>query len=145
MEHYLQPNFVQNCLTDMCSIHLTVIGICLTVITLLYSFIFSKRSELSSFSDELKSKLADPLIAQKHGQIIRYIQGLSSIIPKCFFTFLMSCVIWIVCWIDKMFVFPDIVTKTLLIVSLVGSFFELTICIYWGRLIYFQYKKDIDV
>lgn len=145
MEHYLQYNFVQNSLGDLCSIHLTVIGICITVITLLYSFIFSKRSELDSLSDALKNKVVEPLIAQKHGQIIRYIQNLSRIISKCYVALLMSCSIWIICWIDKMFLFTNFIRRTLFCVSILLTIIELCVCIYWCRLIYIQYKRDIDI
>lgn len=145
MEHYLQSNFIQNSLGDLCSIHLTVIGICFTIITLLYSFIFSKRSELDSLSDALKNKVVEPLVAQKHGQIIRYIKNLSGIISKCYVALLMSCGIWIICWIDKMFLFTNIIRRSVLLGSILLTIIEIIVCIYWCRLIYFQYKRDIDV
>lgn len=145
MEHYLQPEFVKNCLTDLCSIHLTIIGLCLTVFTLLYSFVFSKKSEISVYSEELKSKLVDPLIAQKYGQVKSYIQRLSNIICKCKYTLIMSTLIWCLCWIDKMFVFPSFWRYGILFISIISSLIELVMCIIWGRLIIKQYKIDINV
>lgn len=145
MEHYLQPEFVKNCLVDLCTIHLTIIGVCLTVFTLLYSFIFSKRAEISVYSDELKSKLVDPLIAQKYGQVKKYIKSLSKIISKCKYTLILSMLTWVLCWIDKMFIFPLFWKYGIFIIALILSLIELIICIIWGRLIIIQYNKDIDV
>ena len=145
MEHYLQPDFVKNCLVDLCAIHLTIIGVCLTVFTLLYSFIFSKRAEISVYSDELKSRLVDPLIAQKYGQVKRYIASLSNIIRKCKYTFILSILSWVLCWIDKMFIFPPFWKYGILVIALIISLIELIICTLWGRLLIIQYNKDKDV
>lgn len=145
MEPYLQPEFVKNCLTDLCSIHLTIIGLCLTIFTLLYSFIFSKKSEVSIYSEELKSKLVDPLVAQKYGQVKSYIQRLSIIICKCKYTLIMSIAIWVLCWIDKMFDFPTLWRYGILLFSIILSLIELVICIIWGRLIIKQYHVDLNV
>lgn len=145
MEQYLQPEFVKNFLIDLCSIHLTIIGVCLTIFTLLYSFIFSKRTELEVYSDALKSKMADPLIAQKYGQIVRYISGLTSIIQKCKYPIFLSCSIWIICWVDKMFIFPIPWRHGLLVFAIVASLIEALICGYWILLIMKQYHRDINI
>ena len=104
MEHFLKLNTLIESLSDLCSIHLAIIGICLTVFTLLYSFIFAKRSDLDAYSESLKSKLADPLIAQKYGQNVRYINKLKKVCHKCLIAFFSSCFLWIVSWIDKTFI-----------------------------------------
>lgn len=145
MVQYLRPDFIINCLSDLCAIHLTIIGICLTIFTLLYSFIFSKRTEISSYSDALKSKSVDPLIAQKYGQVKRYILDLSRIISKCKIAIIFSCVVWIICWINKMFIFTNFWKYGLFIIAILLSLVELSICIYWSRKILKQYHKDIDI
>lgn len=145
MEQYLQPEFVKNCLIDLCSIHLTVIGVCLTIFTLLYSFIFSKRSELEVYSDALKSKMVDPLVAQKYGQVKRYIDDLTKIIRKCKYPIFLSCLIWTICWLDKMFNFQVYWRHGLLIFAIVVSLLEVIICAYWIYLIIKQYNKDINI
>ena len=145
MEQYLQPDFVKNCLIDLCSIHLTIIGVCLTIFTLLYSFIFSKKTELEVYSDALKSKLVDPLVAQKYGQAMRYIVDLTKIIRKCKYPIILSCGIWIICWVDKMFTFNNFWRYGLLIIATAASLVEAIICGFWIFLIMKQYRRDVNI
>lgn len=143
MEPYLQPDFFKNCLADLCSIHLTIIGICLTIFTLLYSFIFSKRTEIANYSDALKTKNVDPLIAEKYGRTKRYIDDLSTIISKCKYAMISSIISWSICWIDKMFILPSLWKYGIFIAAIVISLCEIIFIGYWGWLIALQYHRDV--
>jgi len=58
-------SFINNCLSDLWSFHLVLIGISLSIFTLLYSFILNKRDELKSISEQIKSSGKNPSIEQK--------------------------------------------------------------------------------
>lgn len=145
MEHYLQPDFVKTCFSDLCSVHLTIVGICLSIFTLLYSFIFSKRTELSNYSESLKSKFVNPLIAQKYGQTKIYIQNLASIISKCKYALLLSCFIWLICWICKIFILPCMWKNIILSSAIILTLFEFCLSVFWLWKIAKQYHSDINI
>lgn len=145
MAPFLQSNFVNSCLTDLFTIHLTIIGVCFTIFTLLYSFIFTKRIELNSYSEELKSKLANPLVAQKYGQAKKYILKLATIISRCKYIFLLSSIACILSWFDKLFCLPDFWEKGILCFLILITLIEFILIIIWGYQLFVQYKKEVNV
>lgn len=52
-------------LTDLWTIYLTFSGILISIITLLYSFIMGKRSELELYVEQIKQGNIDPLLKKR--------------------------------------------------------------------------------
>ena len=89
---------VQDCLTDLWTLYLTFIGILLSIITLLYSFIFSKKEDLKLISEYIKIHGIGPIINQKKDFAISYICRLVRINRYCFGLLIFSILIDIICW-----------------------------------------------
>lgn len=89
-------DLAKDCLSDLWTLHLTFIGILLSLFTLLYSFILSKRDELKIIAEQIKLGDKSPLIIQKRKFSIAYIKRLVNINKQCFYIlsisiFLASC------------------------------------------------------
>ncbi len=91
-----QINIVLN---DLWNFHLTLFGIALSIFTLLYSFILSKRDELRSIAEQIKEGGKNPLIIQKESYAKKYINRLKKmndhILALILSTFSLSIVGWI--------------------------------------------------
>jgi hypothetical protein len=64
---------INDFLSDLWNFHLFLTGIGITVFTLLYSFILSKRGELYTISQQIKSKGIDPTLKQQESFAKKYI------------------------------------------------------------------------
>ena len=82
--------FVNNCLSDLWNFHLVLIGISLSIFTLLYSFILNKRDELKTISEQIKSNGKNPVIEQKERFAISYIRRLKKFNTNCLCIFIIS-------------------------------------------------------
>ena len=63
-EYTICVEFMQDCFSDLWTLYLTFIGILLSILTLLYSFIISKKDELKLIAEQIKLGGATPLINQ---------------------------------------------------------------------------------
>jgi len=89
-------SFINNCLSDLWSFHLILIGISLSIFTLLYSFILNKRGELKTISEQIKNSGKNPTIEQKERFAISYIRRLKKFNTNCLFIFIFST--FFCCW-----------------------------------------------
>ncbi len=64
---------ISDCFSDLWTLHLTFIGILLSLLTLLYSFILSKKDELKLVTEQIKLGDSSPLVIQKKNFAIAYI------------------------------------------------------------------------
>ena len=92
-------SFINNCLSDLWSFHLVLIGISLSIFTLLYSFILNKRDELKSISEQIKSSGKNPSIEQKERFAINYIRRLKKFNTNCLCVFIVSTFLCSWSWI----------------------------------------------
>ena len=83
-------SLINNCLSDLWSFHLVLIGISLSIFTLLYSFILNKRDELKVISEQIKSTGKNPTIEQKERFAINYILRLKKFNTNCLCVFIVS-------------------------------------------------------
>ena len=138
-------SFLKNCFGDLCSLHLAIIGIGFTIFTLLYSFIYGKRSELISLSDRLKHKGASPLVAQKFESCRQYIIRFSKINFKCGLVILASSFLWVFSWLGYRVLSTSWIIYTNFIVVFVLTFAECAFCFHFLFMLIKQYRKDINV
>ena len=85
-EYIICRELIQDCFSDLWTLYLTLIGILLSILTLLYSFIIGKKDELKLIAEQIKLDGATPLVNQRKNFAISYIRRLSGINQKCFFT-----------------------------------------------------------
>ncbi len=90
-EYTICVEFMQDCFSDLWTLYLTLIGILLSILTLLYSFIISKKDELKLIAEQIKLGGATPLINQRKSFAISYIRRLANINKKCFVKFFLLC------------------------------------------------------
>lgn len=53
-EYLIGRELIQNCFSDLWTLYLTSIGILLSILTLLYSFVLSKKDELKLIAEQIK-------------------------------------------------------------------------------------------
>jgi hypothetical protein len=91
-------SFINSCLSDLWNFHLVLIGISLSIFTLLYSFILNKRDELKAISEQIKSSGKNPTIEQKERFAISYIRRLRKFNANCLFIFIVSTFLCYLSW-----------------------------------------------
>jgi len=87
---------INDILSDLWNFHLVLIGISLSIFTLLYSFILNKRDELRNISEQIKNGDKSPALVQKERFAIKYIYRLKKINTNCLFIFIFST--FFCCW-----------------------------------------------
>ena len=87
---------INDILSDLWNFHLVLIGISLSIFTLLYSFILNKRDELKAISEQIKNGNKSPILVQKERFAIKYISRLKKINTNCLFIFIFST--FLCCW-----------------------------------------------
>ena len=75
-EYTICVEFMQDCFSDLWTLYLTLIGILLSILTLLYS--------LKLIAEQIKLGGATPLFNQRKSFAISYIRRLANINKKCF-------------------------------------------------------------
>lgn len=135
---------INDCLSDLWTLHLTVIGILLSLFTLLYSFILNKKDELKLFVEQMKLGDSNPLIIQKRNFAITYIKRLININKQCFYILVGSIFLAFFSWIGMRLLDEHIRFFALVIIA----FLTLLIVVYIVFLairILKQYKNDIKI
>lgn len=91
---------INNILNDLWNFHLVLFGIALTIFTLLYSFILSKREELRGISEQVKLGANSPLLSQKESFAIKYIARLKSANKHTALTILTTFILFGFSWVS---------------------------------------------
>lgn len=137
-------NMWDSLLYDAFTIYLTFSGILVSLITLVYSFLSGKRSELELCAEALKSGHNDPLIKKRQTILLRQIRKLSGINEKVFIIFLMSVLGCILSWASLRFLPCRFHIGALWIVGvltlLVGA-----MSLNMARKLYLHYKMDTTI
>lgn len=95
----ISTELINDCLSDLWTLHLTFIGIMLSLFTLLYSFILSKRDELKLSVEQIILGDNNPLIIQKKNFAITYIKRLKNINKHCMHILIISVLLASCSWI----------------------------------------------
>ena len=138
---------INDLFNDLWNFHLVLFGIALSIFTLLYSFILSKRDEIRNISEQVKSGDKNPLLSQKENFAIKYIKRLKSINDKIVIIVILSLIFFIISWVFQRIIFDYyycIKLYSLYVVSFI------TIClliylIYMFAIIYKYYKDETSI
>lgn len=131
-------------LSDAFTIYLTLSGILVSLITLLYSFLNGKRSELELCAEALKFGHNDPLMKRRQSLLIYQIHKLSRIIETNFIIFLMSVIACIISWASLRFLPNSFHLSALCIVG-VFTLIVGAMTLNMARKLYLHYKKDSTI
>lgn len=93
-------------LSDLWNINLILLGVSLTIFTLLYSFILSKRDELRGISEQLKIGSNSMVLSQKESFAIIYISKLKSANNHAAIIILVTFMLFLFAWISLRII-PD--------------------------------------
>lgn len=146
-EYIICRELMQDCFSDLWTLYLTLIGILLSILTLLYSFIISKKDELKIIAEQIKLDGATPLINQRKSFAISYIKRLASINKKCFVLLHISIFMDILCWVGMRLslVFDNTILLWLLVVTTVFTILIGGYTIYMGYKLVRQYLSDTKI
>ena len=73
-------DFYSTLLNDAWTVYMTFSGILISIITLLYSVILGKRSELEVYAEQTKLGHSDPMMRKQHQITIKVIKKLVSML-----------------------------------------------------------------
>lgn len=146
-EYIICRELMQDCFSDLWTLYLTLIGILLSILTLLYSFIISKKDELKIIAEQIKLDGATPLINQRKSFAISYIKRLASINKKCFVLLHISIFMDILCWVGMRLslIFDNTILLWLLVVTTVFTILIGGYTIYMGYKLVRQYLSDTKI
>lgn len=140
----MMNNLYYSLLSDAFTIYMTFSGILISLLTLLYSFIIGKRSELELCAETLKIGNNDPLIKKKQDNLIQQIKKLVRINNSVFIVLILSLIACIVSWVSIRFV-PDYYHFGALFLIGVISLIIISMTINMGRKLHINYKNDIKL
>jgi hypothetical protein len=131
-------------LNDLWNFHLVLFGTGLTIFTLIYSFILSKRDDLKLLSDSIKSGTVDPIVTQRESFSRKQIGKLRSVNRHAIFIIVVSFSLFTSSWVAKVFIsechyFLKFYT-TLVLASI--TFFLIIYVLIVFIVIFRQYKED---
>ena len=132
-----------NIINQISNIQLALLGITITVFTVLYAFITTKKDELKNLSNQIKSGDKSPLILQKANFVTRNINKLKNINDKIIYVILFSFLFFSYTWIVSIFKICINNKNFLFIISiLIIEFLVLSTLLVKT---YFNYKKETKI
>ena len=141
----MTTELINNLFSDIWTLMLTFIGILLSILTLLYSFVLAIRDELKIINESIKRGDKDPLTLQRKGFSILYIKRLKKINKDCFILLISSCISAVCCWIGMRLLNSNKATTwtfilvAMITASTIGYFLWVTIKVIK------QYKSDTAI
>ena len=143
-EYIICRELIQDCFSDLWTLYLTLIGILLSILTLLYSFIIGKKDELKLIAEQIKLDGATPLVNQRKNFAISYIRRLSGINQKCFLLLLISIIMDVLCWVGMRlsFIFDNTILLWLLVITIIFTILIGGYTVYLGYKLIKQYISD---
>ena len=146
-EYIICRELIQDCFSDLWTLYLTLIGILLSILTLLYSFIIGKKDELKLIAEQIKLDGATPLVNQRKNFAISYIRRLSGINQKCFLLLLISIIMDVLCWVGMhlSFIFDNTILLWLLVITIIFTILIGGYTVYLGYKLIKQYISDTKI
>lgn len=140
-EYIICRELMQDCFSDLWTLYLTLIGILLSILTLLYSFIIGKKDELKLIAEVIKLDGITPLVNQRKNFAISYIRRLSGINKKCFVLLLISITMDVLCWVGMRlsFFFDNTILFWLLVITILFTILIGGYTVYLGYKLIKQY------
>lgn len=103
----LEAEQMSSILNDICNFQLVIFGIGVTLFTVIYSFVLSKRDELRGYNDQIKNGNDNPLINQKYEFARAYIIRFKRINRHIRNVIILSFLIYVLTWPTKEFLLDD--------------------------------------
>ena len=146
-EYIICRELIQDCFSDLWTLYLTLIGILMSILTLLYSFIIGKKDELKLIAEQIKLDGATPLVNQRKNFAISYIRRLSGINQKCFLLLLISIIMDVLCWVGMRlsFIFDNTILLWLLVITIIFTILIGGYTVYLGYKLIKQYISDTKI
>lgn len=128
-----------NLIEDSWTLHMAIISIAISIITVLYSLAIGKREELKILSDADKFGRNDPIIDAKISASLKYINLVKKTISSCNLVLTLSVINAVLSWICARFYICQIfigaiIVLFLIIISIIASLL---------RQLIRQYKRDL--
>lgn len=133
--------FYSTLFNDAWTVYMTFCGILISIITLLYSVILGKRSELEVYAEQAKLGHSDPLMRRRHKITVKVIKKMVSINKWVFAILCISLFNCTLSWLSFRFL-PQEYKRSALCLIGVLSIFVLIITIGQIHKLYIQYKQD---
>ncbi len=134
-------NFYSTLLNDAWTVYMTFCGILISIITLLYSVILGKRSELEVYAEQAKLGHSDPLMRRRHQITVKIIKKMVSINKWVFAILCISLFNCTLSWLSFRFLPQNCQCNALYLIGVL-TVFVLIITICQVRKLYIQYKQD---
>ena len=146
-EYIICRELIQDCFSDLWTLYLTLIGILLSILTLLYSFIIATKDELKLIAEQIKLDGATPLVNQRKNFAISYIRRLSGINQKCFLLLLISIIMDVLCLVGMRlsFIFDNTILLWLLVITIIFTILIGGYTVYLGYKLIKQYISDTKI
>lgn len=125
----MEISTVNNCLSDLWNFHLVLVGISLSIFTLLYSFILNKRDELKTISEQIKSGDKSPTLKQKEQFAIKYISRLKKFNINCIYVFVISTLLCCWSWVTLRLI-KDVQLSLKQWFMIIIAIFTILLCLY---------------
>lgn len=133
-------------LNDFINFHLVIFGIALSIFTLLYSFILSKRDELKSISAQVKCGNTDPMLAMRESFAKAYIQRFRAINKHILIIACITFIEFILNWSTLRFIAnTNCWKKTLFVICVILTILTMIYIGYIFVRIYKQYREEIKI
>ena len=133
--------FYSRLLNDAWTVYMTFCGILISIITLLYSVILGKRSELEVYAEQAKLGHSDPLMRRRHQITVKVIKKMASVNRWVFAILCVSLLNCTLSWLSFRFLPQEYKRSALYLIGIL-SIFVLIITICQVRKLYIQYKQD---
>lgn len=133
--------FYSTLLNDAWTVYMTFCGILISIITLLYSVILGKRSELEVYAEQAKLGHSDPLMRRRHQITVKVIKKMASVNRWVFAILCVSLLSCTLSWLSFRFLPQEYKRSALYLIGIL-SIFVLIITICQVRKLYIQYKQD---
>ena len=132
--------WIKEGLTNIWTFHLTSAGVLITIITVLYSFVLSKREQLIFYINESKT-LKNPNVNRKRHFHQKYISKVKQIISFCFSLLVVSILVCATSILTIRIHTNEIIYYILLGVTVIWLILAAVLAI----MLTIQYKKDTKV
>lgn len=119
-----------NIIQEIANFNLSLFGIGITLLTVLISFVLSKKDEVKVYSDLYKTSLMDLSLKGKIEYSIQYVRYLRKVIKHIVLICILSISSYLIYWIDK-FVNTNWIIYTMIFSSVISMVYLvfLVICI----------------
>lgn len=133
--------FYSTLLNDAWTVYMTFCGILISIITLLYSVILGKRSELEVYAEQAKLGHSDPLMRRRHQITVKVIKKMVSINKWVFAILCISLFNCTLSWLSFRFLPQEYKRSALCLIGVLSIFVQI-ITIGQIHKLYIQYKQD---